>query len=80
MKNEISAKKSFSFSGSPLKYRGLFTGFYSINFKKYKVFYRVKGSYIEVIRILMVKRDYLKILFDEAEELRCAYDIQRKER
>ncbi len=31
----ISEKKKFPNSGIPLVYRGLFTGFYSINFKAY---------------------------------------------
>lgn len=63
----IEAKKTFPFSGIPLEYRGLFTGFYSVNYKKYKAFYRVRDSYLEVARIIMVKRDYMKILFGEAE-------------
>jgi plasmid stabilization system protein ParE len=61
----ISEKKEFPFSGIPLEYRGLFTGFYSVNYKKYKAFYRVRDGYIEVIRIIMSKQDYLKLLFDE---------------
>ena len=55
---EIAAKRLFPFSGIPLQYRGLFTGFYSVNYKKYKAFYRVREGYIEVIRIIMAKRDY----------------------
>lgn len=66
--NEIEKKKIFPLSGIPLVYRGLFTGFYSVNFKKYKAFYRVCDNYMEIIRIIMVKRDYMKILFDESEE------------
>ncbi len=61
----IAAKKTFPFSGIPLEYRGLFTGFYSVNFKKYKAFYRVRDGYIEVARIIMAKRDYMKIIFGE---------------
>jgi plasmid stabilization system protein ParE len=66
--DEIEAKKLFPFSGSPLQYRGLFTGYYSVNFKKYKAFYRVRDSYIEVARIIMAKRDYMRILFGEPED------------
>lgn len=66
--DEIAAKKLFPFSGIPLEYRGLFTGFYSVNFKKYKAFYRVRDGYIEVARIIMAKRDYMKILFGESED------------
>lgn len=55
-------------SGVPLRYRGLFTGYYSVNHKKYKAFYRVRDGYIEVARIIMAKRDYMTILFGEPEE------------
>ena len=65
----IAEKKLFPLSGIPLQYRGLFTGFYSVNFKKYKAFYRVVGNYIEVLRILIAKSDYMTILFGEAEEM-----------
>lgn len=65
--DEMEKKKQFPLSGLPLVYRGLFTGFYVVNFKKYKAFYRVHDSYIEVIRIIMEKRDYMKILFGESE-------------
>ncbi|MCM1192611.1 MAG: type II toxin-antitoxin system RelE/ParE family toxin [Butyrivibrio sp.] len=63
--DEIGKKKQFPLSGIPLVYRGLFTGFYSVNFKKYKAFCRVRDSYIEVIRIIMEKKDYIKVLFDD---------------
>lgn len=63
----IAAKKTFPLSGIPLEYRGLFTGFYSVNYKKYKAFYRVRDDYMEVVRIIMAKSDYMKILFGETE-------------
>lgn len=66
--NEISTKRQFPRSGIPLQYRGLFTGFYSVNYKKYKAFYRVREGNIEVIRIILAKRDYMTILFGEPEE------------
>lgn len=65
--DEMEKKKQFPLSGIPIVYRGLFTGFYAVNFKKYKAFYRVYDSYIEVIRIIMEKRDYMKVLFGESE-------------
>ena len=65
----IAEKKLFSLSGIQLQYRGLFTGFYSVNSKKYKAFYRVVGNYIEVLRIIIAKRDYMNILFGEPEEM-----------
>ena len=64
----IACKKNFPESGIPLYYRGLFTGFYSVNYKAYKAFYRVNGINIEVIRILPAKMDYFKILFGESDE------------
>lgn len=60
---KITDKKSFPNSGIPLFYKGLFTGFYSVNYKAYKVFYRINGKHLEVLRVLLAKRDYLKILF-----------------
>ncbi len=69
--DEIEKKKQFPLSGIPLVYRGLFTGFYIVNFKKYKAFYRVHDSYednyVEVVRIIMEKMDYMRILFGESE-------------
>lgn len=61
----IAEKKQFPLSGIPLVYRGLFTGFYSVNYKKYKAFYRINDRYIDVIRIIMSKKDYIAILFDD---------------
>lgn len=66
--SEFAEKKDFPKSGIPLCYRGLFTGFYSVNFKAYKGFYRLKDGNIEVARILLAKCDYLTILFGEPEE------------
>ncbi len=63
----IARKKHFPSSGIPLLYRGLFTGFYSVNFKMYKAFYRINGRFIEVIRIIMIKRDYIKVLFGDSD-------------
>lgn len=66
--DEIAIQRQFPFSGSPLQYRGLFTGFYSVTYKKYKAFYRVRENYIEVIRVILAKRDYMKILFGESDD------------
>ena len=59
----VEGQKEFPRSGAPLTYRGLFTGFYSVNFKAYKAFYRIIDNHIEVIRVLLAKMDYLKVLF-----------------
>ena len=61
--NVIAAKKEFPQSGIPLLYKGRFTGFWSVNFKAYKAFYRVRGGSIEVARVLLCKRDYMRVLF-----------------
>ena len=65
--DKIATMKNAPKTGIPLYYRSLFTGFYSINFKAYKAFYRINDNYIEVIRILLAKMDYLKVLFGESE-------------
>lgn len=68
--DKIAAKKEFPRSGIPLYYRGLFTGYYSVNFKAYKAFYRVREGCIEVARILLMQQDYMRVLFgiNEYEE------------
>lgn len=65
--DQIAKKKDFPESGIPLYYRGLFTGFYSVNFKAYKAFYRIRDGWIEVTRVLPSMMDYMKILFGESE-------------
>ena len=66
--DKIGKKADFPYSGIPLCYRGLFTGFYSVNYKAYKAFYRVTEKKLEVIRILPIKMDYLRVLFPEIEQ------------
>jgi len=66
--DKIAEKKVFPNSGIPLYYRGLFTGFYSVNFKAYKAFYRVMEDHIEVLRIIHAKQDYMRILFGEVAQ------------
>jgi len=63
----IADKKRSPKTGIPIYYRGLFTGFYSVNFKAYKAFYRIRNEYTEVVRVLPEKMDYMKILFGESE-------------
>ena len=64
---EIAGKKNFPKSGIPVYYRGLFTGYYAVIFKAYKAFYRIVDDYIEVLRIIMMKEDYMEKLFDYLE-------------
>ena len=63
--DEISSIREFPKSGSPLYYGRLFTGFYWVIYKNHKIFYRVRDSWIEVIRILHARSDYMKVLFPE---------------
>lgn len=60
----VAEKKEFPQSGIPLEYRGLFTGYYSVNYKAYKAFYRIRNDCIEVLRIVLMKQDYMQILFN----------------
>ena len=62
---KIENKKSFPHSGSRVYYGDHFTGLYYIHFKAYNAFYRVRGDYMEVLRILPSKSDYLRILIGE---------------
>ena len=48
--DEIAKKKEYPHSGIPLEYNGLFTGYYSVIYKAYRAFYRVRNEYIEVLR------------------------------
>ena len=66
--DKIAEKKEFPQSGIPLLYRGKITGFYSVNFKAYKAFYRVRGNCIEVACVLLQKREYMKVLFGEERD------------
>ena len=65
--NQITAKKSFPESGIPLLYKGLFTGFFSVNYKAYKAFYRLNANHMEVVRVLPMAMDYMVLLFGESE-------------
>ncbi len=53
--------------GIPVYYKGLFTGIYFVRFKAYLAFYRIRGSRVEIGRVLLRKRDYLRILFGDDE-------------
>ncbi len=59
----LEAKKPFPLSGSPLDFNGLATGIYSVPYKRYRAFYRVRDGAMEVGRILPTRRDYVAVLF-----------------
>ena len=60
----IAKKKEFPKSGIPIEYCGLFTGFYAVDYKAYRAFYRIRDEHVEVLRIISHKQDYMRILFD----------------
>ena len=62
--DEIAGRKEYPQSGIPLYYMGLFTGYYSVNYKAYKAFYRIRDGFMEVARILPMKLDYMGKLFN----------------
>lgn len=64
---QIASIQEFPRMGFSLYIGDYFTGFYSVNFKAYKAFYRIAEPFIEVVRILPVKADHLRILFPEDE-------------
>jgi hypothetical protein len=47
----------------------LFTGYYSIIYKAYRAFYRIRDNYPEVLRIILTKQDYMKVLTDLAGKI-----------
>jgi len=49
-------------TGTPLFYEELFTGYYSVRYKEYLVFYRVNDTKLFVDRILFRKSDYISKL------------------
>ena len=63
----IGKLEDFPTVGFPMYYRGLFTGFWSVNYKAYKAFYRIRGEYVDIIRILPAGSDYLKVIFREED-------------
>lgn len=64
--DEIEKKKEYPKSGIPLEFNGLFTGYYSIIYKAYRAFYRIRDNYLEVLRIILTNQDYMKVLADLA--------------
>lgn len=66
--DQVAAYGDFPKAGIPLYYQGLFTGFYSVNYRAYKVFYRIREDNLDVLRVIMAKRDYIKILFEEENQ------------
>ncbi|MEE3488549.1 MAG: type II toxin-antitoxin system RelE/ParE family toxin [Bulleidia sp.] len=66
--NAFKKKQSFPRSGSPLFYRGLFSGVYFIHYKAYMILYIVRDQTVEAARILPVKTNYIKVLFPNPSE------------
>ena len=66
--DQISEKRAFPKSGSPLYYEGSFTGYYFVVFKAYMAFYRVGEDRIFVDRIVYGKSDYMRTLFRNSDQ------------
>ena len=66
--DQISEKREFPKSGSPLYYEGGFTGYYFIAFKAYLAFYRVGENCVLVDRIVYGKSDYMRIIFRNSDQ------------
>ncbi len=62
---KIKKRQEFPQSGIPLYYGDFFTGFYFVHFKAYNAFYVIKGEYIELVRALPSKSNYMRTLFGE---------------
>lgn len=61
--DQVSAKRDFPKSGSPLYYEGSFTGYYFVVFKSYMAFYHVEDAVLYVDRIVYGKSDYIRTIF-----------------
>ena len=62
LQQTIIDKNSFPYSGAPLNFNGVFTGYYYVVFKAYIVFYVVRDDVLLVSRILPWKSNYIQIL------------------
>ncbi len=60
--DKVESKKQFPYSGAPLYFENLFTGYYFVVHKAYIAFYRLDGANIYVDRILQGKSDYARLL------------------
>ena len=63
LRNEISRKREYPHSGTPLEFLGMSTGIRYVHYKRYLVFYRVRKDAIEIGRVLFDGSDYMKKLF-----------------
>jgi plasmid stabilization system protein ParE len=63
LRNEISRKREYPHSGTPLKFLGMSAGIRYVHYKRYLVFYRVRKDAIEIGRVLFDGSDYMKKLF-----------------
>ena len=66
--HKIKKKQQFPHSGTPIYFGDYFTGTYLVHFKAYNAFYEIKEDYIELVRALPSKSDYMRILFGEYYE------------
>lgn len=75
---KIKKKQKFPQSAIPLYHEEYFTGFYFVHFRAYNAFYVIRDEYMELVRALPSKSDYMRILFGEyyTEDLGAEDELQ----
>ncbi|MDD6599996.1 MAG: type II toxin-antitoxin system RelE/ParE family toxin [Galactobacillus timonensis] len=66
IRDAVKEKQDHPKSGTPLYYENLFLGFWSVRHKAYRAFYRIHNDSIQVLRVLPMQADYMRILFTES--------------
>lgn len=62
LQNAIKEKNVFPYSGAPLNFNGVFTGYYYVVYKAYVAFYVVRDDKLQVSRILPWRSNYIQTL------------------
>lgn len=68
IREAVKEKQNQPKSGTPLYYEDLFLGFWSVRHKAYRAFYRVHDNSMQVVRVLPIKSNYIRILFKEYQD------------
>ena len=68
LQETIKGKNTFPYSGAPLNFNGVFTGYYYVVYKAYVAFYVVRDDKLLVSRILSWKSDYIQTLLGYRKE------------
>lgn len=67
LREAVRQKKKYPKTGTPLTFKGEFTGIYYVHFKEYNIFYVICEGYIRIARVLYARSDYMKSLFGKSE-------------